>query len=253
MNDTKIIKRILPLSHGSWAFVLEPLILALWVSWSFNGFILSFGAVFAFLAHQPLRSLVIQGYQKSVLIFSLIFIFLAAVFIIFFMVNSSFYPNLLLSIAFLLMIIFLFMDLSGNTKSLIAEILVPIAISVMATVVFITKKGSFLYSAAFFVLLLTRSLPTIYYVRAQVRIIKGKNYDNKSLVLSHMLSFLMILVFVYGKLIPGLALIPITLLLLRCCIFILPMKNYLSIKQLGASEFLFGILFVVISGLAYSL
>jgi|GEM_PF-6307507 len=84
MNNKKTIKKLLPQSHGSWAFILEPLSLALWVAWSFDGFMLFLGALFAFLSHQPVRTLFTQGYQKTIFAVSFIVVSIAAFFILIF-------------------------------------------------------------------------------------------------------------------------------------------------------------------------
>ena len=59
MKKSKInIREIaLPTEHGSWGFVLEPLVLALLVAYSFPGLMLALCTFFMFLSHQPIKNL----------------------------------------------------------------------------------------------------------------------------------------------------------------------------------------------------
>jgi hypothetical protein len=253
MNEKKIVKKMLPQSHGSWAFVLEPLVLALWVAWSFNGLMLFIGAIFAFLSHQPIRILLAHGYHKTVFIVSFIIVSVAAFFILYFIINTDFSTNWRLFFAIFLLFIFLFVDLSGNAKSLFGELIVPFAISIMAASIFLVQKQSIVLSFAFLLVLLSRSLPTVFLVRTQIRMFKNKRYSNIPPLIAHLTALITIIILIYFNLIPTGIVIAVILLFLRCCILLYPLKNKLSVKQIGISEFIFGIFFVVICGIAYTL
>ncbi len=252
MNEVKTVKKMLPQSHGSWAFVLEPLALALWAAWSLDGLILAAGALFAFLAHQPLRILITHGYQKTVFIISAVVLTTAAFFILYFIVNTDFSTNWRLFFAIFLLFVFFFMDLSGNAKSLIGELIVPLAIGIMAASIFLVEKQSVILSFAFLLVLLSRSLPTVFLVRTQIRTFKNKPYSNIPPLRAHLISLLVILILIYFNLIPAGIVIAVILLFLRCCILLYPLKNKLSVKQIGILEFITGIIFVVICGIAYT-
>ncbi|OQX73005.1 MAG: hypothetical protein B6D61_13055 [Bacteroidetes bacterium 4484_249] len=252
-NEKKIVKKMLPQSHGSWAFVLEPLVLALWVAWSFNGLMLFIGALFAFLSHQPIRTLIAHGYQRTVFIVSFVIVSMAAFFILYFIVNTDVSINWRLFFAIFLLFIFLFIDLSGKAKSLVGELIVPFAISIMAASIFLVQKQSIVLSFAFLLVLLSRSLPTVFLVRTQIRVFKNKRYSNIPPIFAHLIALVIVIVLIYFNLIPPGIVIAVILLFLRCCIFLYPMKNKLSVKQIGISEFIFGMLFVVICGIAYTM
>jgi hypothetical protein len=253
MKKSGIIKKMLPVSHGSWAFVIEPLSLALWAAWSSEGLILALGAFSAFLAHQPMRLLLNNGFQKTVFITAFLFTSLSAVSIIYFLQYADTYSIWMISAAVVLMPVFLVMDFQGNGKNILAEIIVPFTISLLAAAIFLVRNQNIYYAVSFLILLLSRSIPTVFYVRAQVRIIKGSIYGVSGLLISHLLSLIIIVILIRDNLLPAAVVIAVIFLLLRCCIFIFPLKNRLSVRQLGLSEFIFGIFFVLICGMAYVL
>ena len=251
MNENRVIKKLIPQSHGAWGFVLEPLTLALWIAWSFDGLMLFLGAIFAFLAHQPIRLLIINGFQKMIFLFSLIFIGVSSYFLSYFFLNTSFLVYWPLLLALSLMLIFLVIDLSGESKSLLVEIIVPLSLSLMAVSIFLVKEQSPFYAFAFFGVLLSRSVTTVFYVRAQIRILKKKQYSNNTVVISHTISLVYVLIMIHFNYIPTGIVIAVIILFLRYLILLYPMKNRLSIKQIGILEFIFGFLFVGLSGIAY--
>jgi len=129
---------------------------------------------------------------------------------------------------------------------------VPIAISLMAATIFLVQKQSISLTFAFLLVLLARSLPTVFLVRTQIRVFKNKSYSNLPPLIAHLTSILIIVILISFKLIPVGIVIAVILLFIRCCILLYPMKNRLSVMQIGIVEFVFGIFFVVICGIAYT-
>ncbi len=55
-GDRSILKAVaMPTEHGGWSLTLEPVVLALVVSWSWSGLALGFAAMLAFIARTPLK------------------------------------------------------------------------------------------------------------------------------------------------------------------------------------------------------
>ncbi len=243
----------LPREHGAWGYVLEPLALALLAFFSLKGLYLAIGALLAFLTHQPVRVFFSSrgSVPKAALFFILLYGSAALYFILLFAENTAPSASLPFLAAVLLMIVYLIMELSGKGKELLIRIMAPVAMDALAVSVLLVSGGQARQAPAFFVLLLSRSLPTTFYVRARLRSGGNGGYYNIQALLLHVLAFLLAAIFVYLGQIPFLSLAAVVLLLARTAHGLYFSKIKMAPKQVGIREFVYGILFVLISAAGY--
>lgn len=259
MNLSKLhIKQaVLPSEHGSWGFVLEPLILTLMIAYSPAGFLLSITAFFLFLSHQPMKNIFKKYKNKRLLNASLLFliIYLLISFFCFSLVFSEikFYSLIFFGVAIVIMIFYFFLELLGKNRNLISEMIVPISISIIALSIYSIKTLQIEFIIAFFFVLLARSIPTIFYVHAKLLLIKKKKpKNNTSIISGNLFSIILFISAVLGYS-PYLAVVASLLLLIRKYIGLFVSKDNIKIRTFGIWEFIYGGLFVVITAAGYIL
>ncbi|HED08130.1 MAG TPA: hypothetical protein ENI57_08450 [Ignavibacteria bacterium] len=259
MNISKLhIKQAaFPNEHGSWGFVLEPLVLALLVAYSSTGSLLFVTAFFLFLSHQPMKNIIKKYKNKPLLNASLLFliIYLLISFFSFSFVLSEieFFPLIFFGVAIVIMVFYLFMELMGKNRNLFSELIAPISISFIAVSIYSIKTFRIEYIIAFFFVLLARSIPTTFYIHAKLLLIKKKKSKNVISIISGC-SFLIIL-FIFAVLgySPYLAVAASLVLLIRAYFGLYISDNKIKITTFGIWEFIYGGLFVVITAAGYIL
>ncbi len=256
MSKLFIKKVAFPPEHGSWGFVIEPLLLSLLVAYSKIGLGLVIAAFFIFLNHQPVRVLLnikkkFQFFQSALLFFFVYSIIVATS--LYFVVTNTILQNLIPFIsAVVLMVIFFIMELLENGRKLFAEFIAPLAITFIALSVVLINGWNIYSTLAFAIILLGRAIPTVLYVNIKVHFLKGKNVSRLAFYFVEILFFITGLYLVFMGLIPKLSLIAMGMLIGRAE-YGLKKSNLLeNVKILGIKEFIFGILYVFIVFIGYS-
>ena len=243
----------LPREHGAWAYVLEPVILGLLIAFSSKGLFLGIGALLAFLAHQPVRVFFAsqERIKKTALLFVSLYGLSAVTFFFLFINNTSPSVYIPFLLAVLLMIFYLILELQGQGKELLTRIMAPTAIDLMAVSMVLVSGWRTEQALAFFALLLSRSYPTTFYVRAKLRADSNHNIYAVQATLYHVIALLLTAGLVYLRLIPYLSLLAVFILLARTVHGLYFSKIKMIPKQVGIREFVYGILFVFISAAGY--
>ncbi len=245
----------LPKEHGAWGYVLEPFVLVLLIAFTKAGLLLLLAAFLFFLAHRPV-SLVARARNNSEWIpmaFWAMVVYIAsglAILIYIFPVLSS-GAVILYGTGLLIMLGYLVFDIYKKKRSLLAEQFVSVALAFMALAGPAQAGWSNQQLAALFFLLLTRPMPTTFYIYTRLRIEKGLEYSKK------MVYFSQVLALIYVMLAAGLGLIPFSPLLAVLILFrravkgISTKRKRVSVKKIGMMEFGYGVVFVVITATGY--
>ncbi len=255
MINNKIRNIALPEEHGSWGFVLEPLILSLIVGWSKPGLFLALASFLLFLAHQPIR--IILNKKKNLLLRKkaggIFFLYLALAGLFLGIVYQSadhylLYPFLL---ALLLMGGFLLFELSGKARVITSEIIATVSIGFIAVAIVLLSGWSEVKAWAYFFLLLNRAVPTVLFIHERINVVRKQKVNKRIPITVAVIGIAVALYLSIQNLIPKLALLGIVVLIARIIAgFTKPMLK-LTLKQAGILEFIYGILFVLISAVAY--
>jgi hypothetical protein len=247
----------LPVEHGGWGLLFEPIVLGLLLGPSLAGLFLSVGAVGAFLSRHPFK-LAIGDWRRGRRIprtaiaerFAILYVCLATIGLIIAIKTAgvAFLLPLLLAAPFT--IVQLFYDSVGRSRSLIAELAGSISIGAVATAIAIA--GGWPRPAAFglWVILAARTVPTILYLRARLRLLHRKSASPRVVIVVHLLAILLVLGLARAGVVPFLAVAALVILLLRAVIGFSKSGTRVTAKKLGLRELGYGALtvFAVVLG-----
>ncbi len=257
MNNGKFhIKQIaFPREHGSWGFVIEPLALTLLIAYSFHGLLIAVSAFFIFLSHQPIKIFFsgskITLQKKWTVIIALVYFAIAFATIVDVLLTDTFLILVPYIIAVCLMSIYLLLELKGFKRNLISELIAPVAISILVLSIALAANWNFQSIFAFWVLLLSRTVTTTFYIHEKLNMLKKKSGTIFLPYFSNTVFLFLLIYFVYDELLPILSLAAFGILFIRSIWGLRKWAKKLSVKQIGMLEFLYGFLFVIISACGF--
>ena len=254
------LKKIaLPASHGGWGFLLEPILLGLWVAPSLAGVWLGLAALGAFLAQQPLK-LTVGDWRKGRRYartawaerFSLLYglVALAAFVLAIAGARASFW--LPLGLAAPLAVVQLYYDVSNRGRAFIPELLGAAALGAVAAAMALAAGWATAPALALWGILLTRALVSIVYVRARLRLERGQTIAAAPVWVVHLLGLLALAGLAFGSLIPWLAVLALLVLLIRAVAGLSSYRRAVRARTVGFQELGYGLLTVTLTALGYT-
>jgi hypothetical protein len=172
----------LPSEHGGWSFLLEPLVLGLWVAGSPMGWVLAGAALCAFLVHQPLKIVLkdrLKGRRPPRTVLAERFLAgytLGAIGLGGWVIAVEGFKFLLpLVLAAPFFVVQMVYDAHNHSRELIPEVCGAVALNSLACAVAMVGGLSFESAAIGWLILAGRSVPTIVYVRARLKAEHGKS------------------------------------------------------------------------------
>ena len=258
MNIKNNIKSVaFPREQGSWGFMLEPLILALLIAFTTNGFLIALSAFIIFLSHQPVRIIANKKSNKELkLTASIIFIIyssIAAILIFTAFLNMKLILFLPYFTALLLMTIYLLLELKGYGRLLAAELIAPVAVSLIAVSITFADGWPLYFIIPFWIILLSRSIQTTFYVNAMVKIIKNQSASPLLTYTSGFIFLLIVTLNAFQHLSPFLAIAAVIILIIRSFVGFTSTNKKVNIKKIGIMEFVYGIVFIILVAIGYNL
>lgn len=253
LNNKSIKLIAFPKEHGAYGFTIEPLMLALLVTFSWTGFYLALGTLLAFFAHQPIK--ILFGQQKSLrpLAFLFLIAYIGPAFILFalFLNQVSAHTAVPFYAAIVMMTVYLVLDLLKYSRRLFVEIMAPTAIGLIAVSIVMSTGWSEGQALGLGLLLSARFIPTPFYIRARLQLEKGQVSDKVAAAFSSGLAFLGIgFLTILGNT-PFLGWLAIFILTLRTFFGISRWRKKSTVKAIGMREFFYGQVVVVFSTLGY--
>jgi hypothetical protein len=241
----------LPVEHGGWGLLFEPIVLGLLLAPSLAGLFLSVGAVGVFLSRHPFK-LAIGDWRRGRRIprtalaerFAILYVCLATIGLIIAIKTAgvAFVLPLLLAAPFT--IVQLFYDSLGRSRSLIAELAGSISIGAVAAAIAIAGGWPRPLAFALWVILAARTVPTILYLRARLRLLHHKPASPRVVIVMHVLAILIVFGLALMGLAPFLAVAALVILLARAVIGFSGAGNRVTPKKLGLRELGFGLMTV---------
>ncbi len=243
----------LPTEHGGWAFLYEPILLALLLAPSVSGVLLGIVGLFVFLLHQPLKIAMkdrikarrvprtawaerfVLGYAGIALL----------AFVLVFLTNPpTFLLPLLLGVPFALVQIYF--DSRNESRHMLAEICGAIALATLAPA--IAHLGGESWGLAFMLWLLMslRAVTSILYVRARLRILRSAEPLLPLVHTAHAVALVIAIGLVFAVDLPILAAIVLGLLWMRAVFALNHETWFVTAKQVGISEIIFGLVFIAL-------
>ncbi len=209
-----------------------------------------------FLANQPLKILLNNSYSKKFkTTASLIlpfYLLIAISLLIFSISNIEFSTIIVLGIAFILMLIYLVAELQKKSRKLIVEF-IPIFAMTLIGLSIVTINSTIKFAPAVFAFILfSRAIPTILYVNAKVKQSKGLWFSSSIAYLADLFFIITIVILIVQNLLPGLSLLAMLIIFGRTLIGFSKFNFTHSVTQIGITEFIVGIIFVIINGISFS-
>jgi hypothetical protein len=250
----------LPVEHGSWGLLLEPIVLGLLLCPTPAGAWLAVAAVCAFLVRHPLK-LVLGDRRRGTLSprtalaarFASAYAACALAALTAALALSSPRVSVPLLLASPLAAFAALRDAAGRGRDVEAEL--GGAATLAASVGAITLAGGWSMPAALvlWLVLAARSATAILYVRARIRLDRGVGAGAGLAVFSHGLLLLAGAWLAAASALPWLAVVALATLLARAAHGVSKRRALLKPKQLGWQELGFGSLVVLLLALGYAL
>lgn len=249
----------LPAEHGGWGFLLEAMVLGLIVAPSAMGLLFGVAMLAAFLIHQPLKITVkdwlkqrrtertqlaekfVLGYGLTALLL-LIAVWQAS--------GTGFFIPLLIALP--LMAVQFFYDVQNDSRELVPELCGGVALGAIAASVAILGDWEHNPALILWLLLAARTIPAILYVRARLRLERGKPADLVSAWITHGIALALVTGFWIADQTHLLSVLIMLVLLLRAgwglSAYRTPAKRPAII---GFQEIFYGFLTAVLIGIGY--
>lgn len=247
----------LPVEHGAWSFLLEPVILGLVLAPTASGLCLALAALSAFLTRHPLRLAVMDRrkgarYRRTVLTerialgYAVLALgFAAAAFVL---AAGPFISPILFAAPLALGALAL--DLTARGRDLVGELLGSVALGASATAIVLAGSGPAVVAWMAWLLLALRAVTAILYVRARLQHERAGGAPVFSVIALHTLTLAAVRGLVVIGSAPWLVTPAFTLLLLRALGLLTPAKGVRA-QVIGVQEVLFGITTLVLLAVGF--
>jgi hypothetical protein len=250
----------LPASHGGWGFLLEPIVLGLWVAPSLAGFWLGVAALGVFLAQQPLKLALTdrrkkRRYPRSVWAerFAALYLAIGAVGLVIALFSAAQPFWLPIVLALPLALVQLYYDAQNRGREFIPELFGAGALSAVASAVALAAGWSIAPALALWAILLARAFGSIAYVRARLRLERGQAISKMPVWAAHIAGLAAVMALAVLGPAPWLATLALAVLLARAIVGLSAYRRQVVPKTVGFQEMGYGLLTVALTAVGYTL
>jgi hypothetical protein len=248
----------LPVEHGSWGFLFEPLLAGLLIVPSLGGLSLSLFVIGAFLARQPLKFVIGDLTKKKHLPRTGVAIRFAAIFggisllgfsLSVLTVSAQAFIPFVITIPFVIYL--LIQDAARQSREIVAELLAAAVLA--ASISSLAIAGGLGYTLAFvlWLTMLARLIPSVLFVRSRLRLEKGKDYTVLVPVATHIAGLGAVAYFWLASIGSVLTVAASTFLLGRAAIGLSKYGSKMTARQLGVREVIYGVIYAATIVIGY--
>ncbi len=237
----------LPVEHGSWGFLLEPLVAGLAIAFSLGGVWIALMTIGAFLVRQPLKVLIIDRLglkvrerARAALAFLAIYGAVSTAGLIGAVASIGWQPLLPFVIVLPFAVYQIYCDASRQGRQLVAEVIGAVSISASIAAIALSDGRSWPVAVALWLIFVLRLVPSILYVRNRLLLEKGKQYSRIVPTVAHVAALTIVTVLSYLSLIPSLTVFAMIILLWRAVAGLAPGRRKLRAMQIGVLEIVYG-------------
>lgn len=261
MRPSVKIKNIaLPIEHGSWGFVFEPLTAGLLIAFSPSAIWITLLVTGAFLARQPLKVLLNDWIAKRdlpqtavALKFVLIYGSIAA----FGAVGSLIFTKIESFLPFLFVLPFavyqIYCDASRKSREVLPELTGSIAVSSSVAVLALADNWTFSAAIALWGIFIARLIPSILYVRNRLKLEKGKQYSKIVPFLANLVALVFVGLLAYKGFASLITTAMFAVLLVRSTVGLSKYRRKIKAMRIGVWEVVYGSLTAISVVLGYYL
>jgi hypothetical protein len=250
----------LPVEHGGWMFVLEPVLLGLLVAPSAGGWWLGVAALGIFLLNQPLKFAIkdrLRGrrYPRTAWAerFALLYGALVGVAALLarLTARAPFWPSILLAIPFAALQVA--SAATNRGRDLLPEISGAVALAAAAPAIALAGGWSLTAALLLWLVPVARAVASILYVRARLRLERGEPANRGIVFAAHGFGLLLLGGLAWLRLIPWLAAVAMAILLVRALLGLSAHRRPVRAQVVGFQELGFGLLTVALAAVGYRL
>jgi 4-hydroxybenzoate polyprenyltransferase len=242
----------LPVEHGGWGLLLEPIVLGLVIAPSLAGMFLSIAATGAFLARHPLRLVIAdrkrgRRFPRTALAerFVLLYGLIASVGMLGALATAASFEFLLpLLIAAPFALIQIGYDAAARGRSLIPELAGSMAMAATAPALALAAGWPRPAAFALWIVLAARVVPAIIYVRARLAVMHGQPRAWRMALCLHAIALASVFALVWTGMLPRLAAVALLILFARAVYGLTGLDRATSAKSIGFREIGFGVMTV---------
>ncbi len=259
-GNIKLRSIALPAEHGSWGLVLEPIVLGLLVAPSWPGLAIGLGAFAVFLTRRPFKVLLAAGADarssgRRVIAARFLagYAVVAAACFLAAAGSGGLRPFVPLLATSPLVLLFLAYDVRKQSRSWQPE--VAGAVVFAAVTAAIARAGGWLLGPALALsaALALRAIPAVLYVRARIRLERGREAGAAGPVAAHVAAVLAVAWLCRAALLPWPAVLPFVMLLGRAAVGLSGLRQPVTTTRLGFTEMAYGALTVLCIAAGYRL
>lgn len=257
-NSVRLRPIALPAEHGSWGFLLEPVLLGLALAPSLAGLALALAVVAAFLIRNPVR-IFLRGRRLTrsskrlplARTVALLYALVTALGVAVCVLRAGFAPLAPLLVVAPLAVLFTFYDATNRGREFVAEIAGAVGLAAAAPA--IALAGGWPAGPAWvtWVIVVVKALPTVVYIRARLRLEGGSAVNRWPSASAHVLG-LAIATWLWARgMSPLLTAVFLALMMARAAVGLTGVRWGRRPKQIGVLEFVFSGLYVVVTAIGF--
>ena len=250
----------LPVEHGAWGFLFEPLAAGLLLAPSLGAPFISLMVIGAFLTRQPLKFLLGDWLQKRnlprtaiALRFVLIFGAISTIGFIGSLLSAPAKSLLPFFAVAPIAVYLIFQDAARQSRNLLPELLASVVLSSSITALALADGWNYAPALLLWGAMLGRLIPSVLYVRSRLRLEKGKDFTRSAAISAHLLVLLAGVA--GGFFLIGRAAIPTILMLAflfaRAVIGLSDYRKPATAKKVGVREVVYGAIYAFALVLGY--
>lgn len=253
VSARKIVKMILPKEHGSWSLALEPIAFGLLAAPSAAGGALAITAVAGFFIRRPLKIVFREkNWERWKIACAAIFILGAIAFAGSLLAAKiagieKLWPLLPAALAGL---IFAGFDLRNEAREGAAEISGAIAFAILPAAFASLAGWKFVAATALALVMLSRSVPTVLFVRAYLRRNKRCAFTMTPSLVAAIAAFVLTFFLASFQMAPWIA-AGVIFLMTGWTVYLATCRARFTAKVIGIAEATFGVAMVLTSALAW--
>jgi hypothetical protein len=248
----------LPVEHGGWGLLLEPIALGIAVAPTAAGTLLGLAALGAFLARHPLK-IALADRRRSVRYprtvwaerFAQLYGLVAVVAFVAALRLASAAVWAALLVAAPLVLVQFGSDLRNQQRKLWPELAGASALAAMAPAIVLAGGWGPAPAFALWVALVARAAPAIMYVRVRLRRMRGVAVSSGPVILAHVTGVLAVVGLAVGRLAPATAVVALAILLGRAVYGLSPGRPSVPPVVIGKQELAFGVLTIALLAAGY--
>lgn len=246
----KLSQIALPAEHGSWGFLLEPLVAALAIAFSSGGIWISIMVIGAFLARRPLQVLINQrnvpaGEMKAAALkFLAVFSLFAAIGLVGAILTSSLVVLIPLATALPVAVFQLYIESTTRGRHLIAEVSGAFVMPASAASIVLADGGGWPFAAAVWFFFVARFVPSILYIRNRLNLEKGKRSSMLLPVGLHAVALVTVTMLAAAGYLPLLIIPAFVLLFARSIYGLSRYRRRVKAMKIGVAEVVYGLVVV---------